>query len=86
MLEEEEAETLRMHRLVAAFVRDVVAGEEARAAVEAALASIVFPLLERGYPAPLLDLLPHLRVVTDAARERGDRQTALLCHQLGSYA
>lgn len=83
MLEEEEAETLRMHRLVAAFVRDVVAGEEARAAVEAALVDAVSPLIDEGYPAPLLDLLPHLRAVTDAARGREDWQTAILCDELG---
>jgi len=82
---EEEAETLRMHRLVAAFVRDRVADEEAQTAVEAALLETVGNLLNEGYPTRLLGLLPHLRSVTDVARQREDEQAALLCNQLAYY-
>ncbi len=56
---------------------------EARPAVERALAERVADLLEKGYPKPLLIVLPHLRAVTYTAKEREDEQAALLCGQLG---
>jgi hypothetical protein len=33
----------------------------------------------------LPNVLPHLQAVTDAAKEREDKQAALLCEQLGNY-
>ncbi len=91
MLQEQETGALRMHRLVAAFVQGMViekvkpgAREEAQKSVEEALTDTVRPLLEAGIPTPLLDLLPHLRVVSDAAKGRVDERAALLCDQLGT--
>jgi tetratricopeptide (TPR) repeat protein len=85
LLESEEAGALRLHRLLAAFVRNEADDVEAQAAVEEALLEAVGNLLEEGYPAPLLVLQPHLWAVTDAAQEREDEQAAFLCNQLGRY-
>jgi tetratricopeptide (TPR) repeat protein len=85
LLETEETGALRLHRLLATFVRDTTGDTEAQEAVEEALLEIVGSLLAEGYPTPLLVLQPHLRAVTDTAQEREDEQAALLCNQLGYY-
>jgi tetratricopeptide (TPR) repeat protein len=83
LLRAEESGLLTLHRLLAAFVRGVVGDEEARPAVEKELLESAGNLLEKGYPEPLLILLPHLRAVTDAAKERTDERAASLCSGLG---
>src|SRR5215210_88011 len=85
LLQAEETGALRLHRLLAAFIRGAAADAEAQAAVERTLLEAVGSLLDEGYPAPLLVLQPHLRAVTDAAQEREDEQASLLCNQLGYY-
>jgi tetratricopeptide (TPR) repeat protein len=85
LLQAEETGALRLHRLLAAFVRSAAADAEAQAAVESTLLGVVGRLIDEGYPGPLLILQLHLRVVTDSAQERGDEQAALLCNQLGYY-
>jgi tetratricopeptide (TPR) repeat protein len=79
-----------MHRLVALFVRSEMArseskatGEEAKVAVEEALANRLRSLVAKRRPAPLLAWIPHLRVVCDAARGREDKRAAELCNTLG---
>jgi tetratricopeptide (TPR) repeat protein len=82
----EEAEgALVLHRLVAAFVRGVAADDEAQGAVEEVLFAEANRLNQAGYPAPLLDWQVHLRAVTDAAQEREDERSALLCSSLGYH-
>ena len=77
---------LRLHRLIARFVRDLAADDiAARAAAEQALIRISYVLNEQGYPARLLPILPHLRDATDRARERADEMVATLCNKLGYY-
>jgi tetratricopeptide (TPR) repeat protein len=83
LLETEEEASLRMHRLVAAFVRDVGDDEEAQAAVEARLVGTSVVLFEEGYVEPLLVWLPHLRAAAAAAEEREDASAAQLYAQLG---
>jgi hypothetical protein len=85
LLETEESGALRLHRLLATFVRDMAVDMEAQEAVEAALLETAGSLIHEGYPTPLLVLQPHLRAATDATKEREDEQTALLCNQLGRY-
>jgi tetratricopeptide (TPR) repeat protein len=51
--------------------------------LEEALLGTAGDLLDAGYPEPLVTLLPHLRAVTDAAKEREDERAASLCLQLG---
>ena len=83
LLETQKSRALRMHRLVTWFVRRVADDEEAQTAVEEALSKTVSDLADEGYPAPLLAWLPHLKVVTDAARGREDKRAADLCNILG---
>lgn len=79
--------TIRLHRLVAAFVRDVMRDEilQAQAAVETAVFKEANRLNETGYPAPLLAWQPHLRIVTDRAEKREDEGGARLCNELGKH-
>ncbi len=53
--------------------------------MEEALLGTAGDLLDAGYPEPLVTLLPHLRAVTDAAKEREDERAASLCYQLGKF-
>jgi tetratricopeptide (TPR) repeat protein len=85
LLETKEAGALRMHRLVAAFVRSVANDEGAQPAVEAALTNIVDTIIDEGIPASLIPLLPHLRALADASEERKDKQAGILHYQLGRY-
>jgi tetratricopeptide (TPR) repeat protein len=83
LLETEEVGAVRMHQLMATFVRGVAADDEAQTAAEVALAETVDPLIDKGYPAALQVLLPHLRALIDAGKEREDEQIKHLSHQLG---
>ena len=85
LLETEEAGALRMHRLVATFVRSMANEESAQAAVEAALANIVDTIIDEGIPASLVPLLPHLRALANASEDRKDKQAGILHYQLGRY-
>jgi tetratricopeptide (TPR) repeat protein len=83
LLQSQETGELTLHRLMAAFVRDVVVDEEALAAAEMVLLEAAGPLIKAGNPEPLVTLLPHLRAVTDAAKEREDERAVSLCDLLG---
>jgi tetratricopeptide (TPR) repeat protein len=82
LLEEEAEGALRLHRLLAAFVRGTTADAKAQGAVEDTVYTEANRLNEAGYPAPLLAWQAHLRSVTDAAFEREDEQAARLCSAL----
>jgi tetratricopeptide (TPR) repeat protein len=93
LLEPEAAGAVRLHRLLAVFVRGAAHDAAAQMAVEDALLAEVERLISAGYPRPLLTLHPHLRAVTEAAHLREDRQAAQLnaalghiLHLLGEYA
>jgi tetratricopeptide (TPR) repeat protein len=75
----------RLHRLLARFVRDIASDEAARDAVEQALIDNTDALIDQGYPARLLPILPHLRDLTDTARDRADEHAATLCTNLSRY-
>jgi tetratricopeptide (TPR) repeat protein len=101
LLEQEAGGALLLHRLVAAFVAGTEPAlsssngpalnssngpdQGARQAVEEALLAEANRLNKTGYPAPLLAWQPHLRVVTDVAQKRGDKQGASLCNALGHH-
>ncbi len=86
LLEEEADKALRLHRLLAAFVRGVAADDEAQEAVEEVLLAELSTYLDQaGYIQPLLTLELHLRAVTDMAMEREEKQAAKLCNRLGYY-
>jgi tetratricopeptide (TPR) repeat protein len=84
LLEPDVADAVRLHRLLAAFVRAVVRDGEAQAAVEDVLLVEAERLIGAGYPGPLLAVHPHLRAVTEAAQRREDIQTARLNMALGT--
>ena len=87
LIELVEDDILRMHRLIAAFVRDVA--KDAVEATQTAVETIVFEETERinreGYPMPLLAWQLHLRSVVDIAQAREDERSANLCTELGQH-
>jgi tetratricopeptide (TPR) repeat protein len=82
LLDEGAGGALVLHRLLAAFVREVAADAGAQVAVEEALYDEASRVNQAGYPAPLLAWQAHLRAVTDAAQRREDEQAARLCSAL----
>jgi len=85
LLEMDERNDPRMHRLVAAWAVGVGEGDQAQAAVEEVWVAGARRLNEIGNPVALRGWLPHLRAVTDRARDREDRAAALLCDELGIH-
>jgi hypothetical protein len=61
LLEPDMAGAVRLHRLLAVFVREVTQDAAAQVAVEAALLAEAERLLDAGYPGPLLALHPTCR-------------------------
>jgi tetratricopeptide (TPR) repeat protein len=84
LLEEAEG-ALRLHRLLAAFVRAIANDAEAQATVEDVMLHVAEHLNGVGDPRPLLVLQPHLRAITAAAQQRKDEQAANLCFALGYH-
>ncbi|HEV7666907.1 MAG TPA: FxSxx-COOH system tetratricopeptide repeat protein [Thermoanaerobaculia bacterium] len=85
LLEMDERNDPRMHRLVAAWAVGVGEGDRAQAAVEEVWIAEAARLNEIANPAALRSWLPHLRAVTDRVRDREDRAAALLCDELGIH-
>ncbi|HEY0739721.1 MAG TPA: tetratricopeptide repeat protein [Herpetosiphonaceae bacterium] len=83
LLDSDAAGNLRLHRLVVAFIRAVLAHDTAQAAVEATLLRVTETLNEQRNHRRLLTVQPHLRFVTEAALPRADARTADLCTALG---
>ncbi|MBX0327119.1 tetratricopeptide repeat protein [Oscillochloris sp. ZM17-4] len=83
LIEPREGGALRMHRLVAGFVRAVAADAEAQMAVERVVLAEAQRLNEDRLPMPMRALQPHLRAVTGAAIPRTDTLAAELCAELG---
>lgn len=82
LLEREGMAALRLHRLVAAFVRRVADDGTAQAAAEQALLDMAESLYQDGLRMQLLELQPHLRTMTDMAQLRTDERAARLCSNL----
>ncbi|HTG32317.1 MAG TPA: toll/interleukin-1 receptor domain-containing protein [Thermoanaerobaculia bacterium] len=85
LVEANNRNDLLMHRLVAAWARGVVKGDDAREAVEEAILTEAHRLNETNNPALLLVWQPHLLTITDRAMDRGDRTAARLCDELGVH-
>lgn len=83
LLTESENGSLRMHRLVAAFACREIDDEEAQSAVEHAVGNEALGISHRGQPVKQTTLLPHLRYVNNAAREREDYPAGLARYALG---
>ncbi|MEM9773716.1 MAG: tetratricopeptide repeat protein [Chloroflexota bacterium] len=84
---EEKDDIFRMHRLVAAFVRQFA--EDAVQETLASVESIVFEETARinkaGYPVPLLSWNLHLRAVTESAVDRRSGRSAWLLNSVGEH-
>ncbi|MCB9100912.1 MAG: tetratricopeptide repeat protein, partial [Anaerolineales bacterium] len=87
LIETEQDKVLRMHRLVAAFVRDVAKDEveATQKAVEAVVFEETAQVNRAGLPLPLLAWQFHLRSVVDVAQARQDEEGARLCTELGQH-
>jgi len=87
LLDKQQGNTYRMHRLVAVFVQERSASTDTQAQsdVEQVLEERARQLNEAGYPGPLLALQPQLRMVTNAALPREDELAADLCNELGVH-
>jgi tetratricopeptide (TPR) repeat protein len=83
LLESDVTGAVRLHRLLAVFVRGASQDIKAPTAVEDALLATAERIHNTGYPGPLLALHPHLRAVTEAAQLRADERTASLATALG---
>src|SRR5215211_1064615 len=83
LLERSGGEALTMHRLVSAFALVEVPDDDAQAAVESACSRAARWASRQGQPAILEALLPHLRFVTDSAKDRMDAMAANCCTALG---
>lgn len=85
LLETAAESRVRMHPLVAAFVRRMAADPEAKTAVEQTMYELAERLNNEGYPGTLLALQPHLRAITDAATRRQDILAVGLCTVFGTH-
>jgi tetratricopeptide (TPR) repeat protein len=84
LLEETAEDTLRMHRLVVAFVRQRMPDDDAQAAVEQALLESAMGSNGEIAHSSLRALEVHLSFVTDAAAKRADERAARLCALRGA--
>jgi tetratricopeptide (TPR) repeat protein len=85
LIECEDDGGLRLHRLLAAFVRQVLDDPEALGAVESHLLDEAYRLNQAGYPAPLSAWQIHLQAVAEAADARGGEWAADLLNALGYH-
>ena len=87
LIETEGRDILRLHRLVAKFVRDVAMDEveATQKAVEAVVFEETKQMNKDVQPLPLLSWQLHLRSVVDIAKARNDSESARLCNELGQH-
>jgi tetratricopeptide (TPR) repeat protein len=85
LLEASNPNTVRMHRLVAAFVREIGDDTEGQLAVELAVRADYESRLRQNGLLAAGELLVHLRAVTDASLERPNEGTQALCGLLGNH-
>ncbi|NJP05357.1 MAG: tetratricopeptide repeat protein, partial [Chloroflexaceae bacterium] len=83
LLSAEGNERVSLHRLLAHFVQQQASDEHAQADVERVLVAIAEERNERGIPADVLPLLPHLRYATTVALPRKDETAVWLANKLG---
>jgi hypothetical protein len=86
LLDAPESGAYRIHRLVTVFAQQA-AGDHvvARAAVEQVVLYGANFVNASRLPAQLRPWQPHLRAITDAARDREDEQAVHLCNALGQH-
>jgi len=83
LLDELPDTALRLHRLLAAYVRTrSLPGDDAAVILEAALLKEVYLINQAGYPLAGTPYLPHLRYVAALADQRGDVNAVALLNNL----
>ncbi|MCI0396872.1 MAG: FxSxx-COOH system tetratricopeptide repeat protein [Chloroflexi bacterium] len=84
---EEAAGAVQLHRLLAFYVQDRLAGDldEAVTAVASAVSQAASAVNEAGYPKPLLAWQEHLRHVACLAGQHGDERAGGLWNELGYH-
>jgi tetratricopeptide (TPR) repeat protein len=85
LVEENELGDIRMHRLVACFIRNNLLDKSALVHVEKAVSSAASDANISGYPSRMRPVLAHLKYLTDLALKRGDEQAANIANNLGYY-
>jgi len=85
LLELAEGGALRIHRLIAAFAREVIDDDTALAVIERTLSCSAYQINITGYPMPMEPILAHLRHAAEIAVGRADQQAATLASNLGFY-
>ncbi|MBV9790097.1 MAG: tetratricopeptide repeat protein, partial [Chloroflexi bacterium] len=85
LLEIEDEDSLRLHRLLASFARAVVTDADAQTATEQTMLDVANYFNDKGDPRPLLVLQPYLRFITDRAQQREDELAANLCNTFGYH-
>lgn len=85
LLERQEHQSFRLHRLLVAFVNMKAPDPTARTAVERAVLDQTRQYNDDKLVMPVLPWQQHLRSVVEHARQRGDEQGADLTYALGNH-
>gem|GEM_PF-559213 len=85
LVDENRAGDVRMHRLVAWFIRDILPDEGEQRLVGNELISSAIAANQSGYPARMRPLLVHLKLLTDQALKNKNKRAARLADELGYY-
>jgi tetratricopeptide (TPR) repeat protein len=85
LLEASSPSAVRMHRLIAAFVREIGDDTEGQLAVEVAVRADYESRLQQNGLLAAGELLAHLRAVTDASLGHPSEGTQALCDLLGNH-
>jgi tetratricopeptide (TPR) repeat protein len=85
LLETEAAGRVRLHQLLVIFVKTVMSDKRAQSAVEQTVLIEARRLSDTTDPLNILSLQPHMRAVTEGARQRVDEQAAYLCNEFGFH-
>lgn len=85
LFEEETDGAVRLHRLLAMFVRAATSDEEVQGAVEDVILKVARHVNVTDHLFQQIALHPHLVAITDAAQQREDIQAAALCNALGYH-
>jgi tetratricopeptide (TPR) repeat protein len=85
LVELNEMGEVRMHRLVAWLIREILQGREAQSRVEKAILSVAVTSNQTGNLDRIWPLLVHLKYFTDQNLRKKNRQAARLATELGNY-
>ena len=87
LIEVDNQDFMRMHRLVAAFVREIAAEEvqQTKHIIQTTVLKEASRINKEGLPLPLLDWQIHLRSIIDLEDAPDDLHHARLCSEIGEH-